>query len=57
MRGSSRHWQITLGNNSMSQPSAERNLLFGILAFQLNFIDRSALLVAFDRWSRTRRNR
>ena len=25
-----------------------RNLLFGLLAFQLNFIDRPALLAAFD---------
>jgi serine/threonine-protein kinase len=31
--------------------NTERNLLFGILAFQLNFIDRHALLAAFDRWT------
>jgi serine/threonine-protein kinase len=30
--------------------NADRNLLFGILALQLNFIDREALLAAFDRW-------
>jgi serine/threonine-protein kinase len=29
---------------------AGRNLLFGLLAFQLNFIDRAALLGAFDDW-------
>jgi hypothetical protein len=31
--------------------NADRNLLFGILAFQNNFIDRQALLAAFDRWT------
>ena len=31
--------------------NVESNLLFGILALQLNFVDRSQLLVAFDRWS------
>ncbi len=31
--------------------NADRNLLFGILAFQLNFIDRQALLAAFDHWT------
>jgi hypothetical protein len=31
--------------------NADRNLLFGILAFQINFIDRQALLAAFDRWT------
>jgi serine/threonine protein kinase len=31
--------------------NADRNLLFGILAFQNNFIDRQALLTAFDRWT------
>jgi serine/threonine protein kinase len=30
---------------------ADRNLLFGILAFQLSLIDRQALLTAFDRWT------
>ena len=28
-----------------------RNLLFGLLAFQNNFIDRRALLAAFDAWT------
>jgi hypothetical protein len=31
--------------------NADRNLLFGILAFQNNFIDRQALLAAFDLWT------
>jgi serine/threonine protein kinase/lipopolysaccharide biosynthesis regulator YciM len=30
--------------------SADRNLLFGLLALQLNFIDRDALVDAFHRW-------
>jgi len=36
---------------SRSPMNADRNLLFGILAFQNNFIDRQALLAAFDRWT------
>src|SRR5258708_5059434 len=31
--------------------NTDQNLLFGILAFQNNFIDRRALLVAFDQWT------
>ncbi|HUY34672.1 MAG TPA: SUMF1/EgtB/PvdO family nonheme iron enzyme [Pirellulales bacterium] len=31
--------------------NAARNLLFGILAFQNSFIDRRALLAAFDQWT------
>jgi serine/threonine-protein kinase len=34
----------------MSQPAADRSLLFGLLAFQNNFIDRDALLAAFNSW-------
>src|SRR5258708_7784893 len=30
--------------------SADRNLLFGVLALQNNFIDRHALVAAFERW-------
>jgi hypothetical protein len=30
--------------------SADRNLLFGLLALQNNFIDRNAMLDAFQRW-------
>ncbi|HEV3004483.1 MAG TPA: serine/threonine-protein kinase, partial [Pirellulales bacterium] len=31
--------------------NADRNLLLGILALQLNFIDRNQLVAAFDRWT------
>jgi serine/threonine-protein kinase len=34
----------------MSQPSSDRNLLFGILALQLDFVDRDALLAAMHAW-------
>ena len=34
----------------MARVDADRNLLFGLLALQNNFIDRDALLDAFDRW-------
>jgi serine/threonine-protein kinase len=34
----------------MAHVDADRNLLFGLLALQLNFIDRAALVSAFDRW-------
>src|SRR5262245_46148724 len=34
----------------MARPDADRNLLFGLLAFQNNFIDRAALLAAFNDW-------
>jgi len=33
----------------MSRANCDRNLLLGILALQLNFIDRNALVAAFDR--------
>ena len=33
-----------------SDSQAARNLLFGILAFQNNFIDRAQLMAAFDGW-------
>lgn len=35
---------------AMANASSDRNLLFGILALQNNFIDRHALIAAFDRW-------
>src|SRR5690349_7054175 len=35
----------------MSSSDADRNLLFGVVALQNNFIDRYALVAAFDRWS------
>ncbi|HEV3340773.1 MAG TPA: protein kinase [Pirellulales bacterium] len=31
--------------------NADRNLLFGLLALQLNFVDRHQLVAAFDRWT------
>ncbi|HWB09890.1 MAG TPA: protein kinase [Pirellulales bacterium] len=31
--------------------NADRNLLFGLLALQLNFVDRHQLVSAFDRWT------
>ena len=34
----------------MPPVDASRNLLFGLLALQNNFIDRDALLDAFNRW-------
>jgi hypothetical protein len=33
-----------------SQPTADRNLLFGILALQMDFINRDALIVAMNAW-------
>ena len=33
-----------------AEAEADRNLLFGILALQNNFIDRDALLAAFNAW-------
>jgi len=34
----------------MSQPAADRNLLFGILALQMDFITRDALIHAMHAW-------
>src|SRR5690242_11362619 len=34
----------------MSQPGSDRNLLFGILALQLDFIGRDALIAALNAW-------
>src|SRR5262249_15048397 len=34
----------------MSQPTADRNLLFGILALQMDFIDRDQLVAAMNAW-------
>jgi hypothetical protein len=33
-----------------SRPAADRNLLFGILAFQMDFISRDALIQAMNAW-------
>jgi hypothetical protein len=38
----------------MPPVDASRNLLFGLLALQNSFIDRDALLDAFNRWARSR---
>ena len=34
----------------MSQAAADRNLLFGILALQMDFIRRDALIAAMNAW-------
>ncbi len=34
----------------MSQPATDRNLLFGILALQMDFINRDALVDAMNAW-------
>src|SRR5207244_6987182 len=39
-----------MSDSSPSRPSADRNLLFGILALQLDFISRDALLAALRAW-------
>jgi hypothetical protein len=39
----------------MAHVDADRNLLFGLLALQNNFIDRDGLLDAFSRWVHDRR--
>ncbi|HEV3024399.1 MAG TPA: serine/threonine-protein kinase, partial [Pirellulales bacterium] len=39
------------GRPAPAGANADRNLLLGILALQLNFIDRNQLVVAFDRWT------
>src|SRR5437867_2400371 len=38
------------GLSPMSQPSSDRNLLFGILALQMDFISRDALIAAMHAW-------
>jgi hypothetical protein len=38
----------------MAQDDADRNLLFGLLALQNNFIDRDDLVDAFHRWMHER---
>src|SRR2546427_359000 len=35
---------------SLNSPTADRNLLFGILALQMNFISRDALVAAMHAW-------
>jgi len=41
----------------MEQQNADRELLFGILALQHDFIDRAALIAAFDRWVHNKHKR
>jgi eukaryotic-like serine/threonine-protein kinase len=38
------------GERPMSQPSADQNLLFGIIALQMDFITRDALIAAMHAW-------
>jgi len=45
-----RPWRETPRAGPMGAESADRNLLFGVLALQNNFIDRTALLAAFNAW-------
>jgi hypothetical protein len=33
-----------------TRPSADRNLLFGILALQMDFLGRDALIAAMNAW-------
>src|SRR5437870_1645525 len=35
---------------TMSQPAADRNLLFGVLALQMDFISREQLIAAMQAW-------
>ena len=35
----------------MSSPSADRNLLFGVLALQLDFVSRDQLVAAMNAWA------
>ncbi|MBI1914627.1 MAG: protein kinase [Planctomycetes bacterium] len=39
-----------MSNPRPSRPSADRNLLFGILALQMDFINRDALIAAMNAW-------
>ena len=41
----------------MPRQNADRELLFGILALQHDFIDRQVLIAAFDRWVHDKRQR
>src|SRR5262245_3473253 len=39
---------------SPNRAAADRNLLFGVLALQMNFLSRDALIAAMDAWVRDR---
>jgi WD40 repeat protein/serine/threonine protein kinase len=41
---------LTMSDATPSQPIADRNLLFGILALQMDFISRDALIAAMHAW-------
>src|ERR1700726_3382534 len=41
---------VSAGGTSMSQEHADRNLLFGILALQMDFITRDQLVAAMQAW-------
>src|SRR6516165_1596135 len=43
-------WLRILGDSLMSSALADRNLLFGILAVQMDFISRDALIAAMNAW-------
>src|SRR6185295_17219257 len=38
-------------DHDMSQPNADRNLLFGVLALQMDFITREQLIAAMQAWA------
>jgi eukaryotic-like serine/threonine-protein kinase len=42
--------QSERGDFSMAEPAADRNLLFGILALQMDFITRDGLVAAMNAW-------
>jgi hypothetical protein len=39
-----------MSDSTPSRPGADRNLLFGILALQMDFIGRDALIAAMNAW-------
>jgi hypothetical protein len=39
-----------MSHTTPSRPGADRNLLFGILALQMDFIQRDALIAAMHAW-------
>jgi hypothetical protein len=43
--------QLPVPNPTPSCPAADRNLLFGILALQMDFISRDALIQAMNAWT------
>jgi hypothetical protein len=41
---------MPMSNPAPPNPAADRNLLFGILAMEMDFISRDALIAAMDAW-------